>query len=297
MIGMSRLLPIALFIFCGILMHSCLTFRTKPADIEKFFHSRHVDGRIDYYKAGRLNVQYAQSGDSSKPLILFVHGSPGSLDAFTGFLVDSILLQKAFLITTDRPGFGYTDFGNGEASLDKQADILSKLILLKRNGKPVILVGHSLGGPLIAKVAVSYPDLVDGLVIVAGSIDPELEPNEAWWRGPLATPFLSFLLPRSLRASNVELYHLKPELEAMASQWKLITCPVVVIHGKKDVLVPFENVDFAKSKLTNAPVRYILDDTANHFIPWSHPQLVNEGILTILGEAEEFHTARRISDQ
>jgi pimeloyl-ACP methyl ester carboxylesterase len=287
----SRIIPVALVIFCGFLLHSCLTFRTKPAEIEKFFQSKHVNGCIDYYKVGRLNIQYAQSGDSTKPLVLFVHGSPGSLDAFTGFLVDSALLQKAFLITTDRPGFGYTDFGNGEPSLKKQVDLIAKLIQLKQNGHPVILVGHSLGGPLIAKVAIDYPDLVDGLVIVAGSIDPELEPNEAWWRGPLATPFLSFVLPRSFRASNVELYHLKPALEEMLPQWGQITCPVVVIHGKKDIFVPFENVEFAKSRLTNAPVRYILHETANHFIPWSHPELMNEGILSILQEAEGFRSA------
>jgi pimeloyl-ACP methyl ester carboxylesterase len=288
----SRIIPVALVIVCGILLHSCLTFRTKPSEIEKFFQSKHVSGRIDNYKVGRLNIQFAQTGDSTKPLVLFVHGSPGSLDAFTGFLVDSTLLEKAFLVTTDRPGFGYTDFGNGEPSLKKQADLIASLIRLKQNGHPVILVGHSLGGPLIAKVVIDYPDLVDGLVIVAGSIDPELEPNESWWRGPLATPFLSFLLPRSFRASNVELYHLKPALEDMLSQWSQITCPVVVIHGKKDIFVPFENVEFAKSKLANAPVRYILHDTASHFIPWSHPELMNEGILSILQDAEGFRSAR-----
>ncbi len=38
-----------------------------------------------------------------------------------------------------------------------------------------ILVGHSLGGPVIARTAMDYPDLVDGLILVGGSIDPEME--------------------------------------------------------------------------------------------------------------------------
>jgi pimeloyl-ACP methyl ester carboxylesterase len=90
-------------------------------------------------------------------------------------------------------------------------------------------------------MAMDYPELVDGLIIVAGSIDPELEPDETWFRAPLATPFLSWILPRSLRASNEEIYHLKPELQKLLPYWKDVRCPVIVIQGQKDSLVPKEN--------------------------------------------------------
>ena len=81
--------------------------------------------------------------------------------------------------------------------------------------RPILLVGHSLAGALIVRMAAMYPDLVDGLIIVAGSVDPDLEPNEVLFRAPLATPFLSWLLPKSFRASNEEIYQLRPELERM----------------------------------------------------------------------------------
>src|SRR5687768_6432386 len=109
------------------------------------------------------------SGDSTKPLALFVHGSPGSLSAFIDFLADTALLSKTLLITADRPGFGYSNFGNAEPSLKKQGETLKPLLEMYRNNRPLILIGHSLGGPLIAKMAIDYPDLVDGLIIVAGS--------------------------------------------------------------------------------------------------------------------------------
>lgn len=94
------------------------------------------------------------------------------------------------------------------------------------------MVGHSLGGPLIARVAMDYPELVDGLIMVAPSIDPGLEPKE-WFRAPLATPFFSWILPRSFRASNDELYQLKPELENMLTRWPEVIAPTIVIQGKK----------------------------------------------------------------
>lgn len=266
-----------------------MTFRSTPVQMQEFFDREKVDGHIRHYTAENIRMEYAEAGDSTKPLILFIHGSPGSLNAFLGYIVDSTLLSKGFLITADRPGFGHSNFGIGEPSLEKQARILKSIIEMKKNARPVILVGHSLGGPLIAKMAMDYPDLVDGLVIVAGSIDPDQEPNEMWFRAPLATPFLNWILPRSFRASNEELYQLKPQLYSMMNGWSRITCPVAIVHGKKDSLVPFENVSFAKKMLVNARLHYIIDDNATHFIPWQNEKMVIDGVLQVLSDLETMH--------
>jgi pimeloyl-ACP methyl ester carboxylesterase len=281
------LIPSGILITFMIFLHSCMTFRMSKKEVDKFFADKKVKGSQHEYKTNLGEIHYVQAGDETKPLVLFVHGSPGSLSAFIDFMADSVLLQHCLLITTDRPGFGYSNFGNGEGSLQKQGEALKPILELHQNNKPVILVGHSLGGPLIARMAMDYPELIDGLVIVAGSIAPELEPNETWFRAPLATPFLSWIMPRSFRASNEEIYHLKPELEKMLPLWKNITCPVVVIHGKKDQLVSFENVAFAKKMLVNAPVEYIINDDMNHFVPWSNPELIKQGIMRMLELQED----------
>lgn len=268
-------------------MHSCMTFRMSPAEIKQYFDSKKVAGSQHQYRTGFREIHYVQAGDESKPLVLFVHGSPGSLSAFIHFLTDSALLRHALLITADRPGFGYSNFGNGERSLKKQGEALRPILEKHQHNRPVILVGHSLGGPLIARMAVDFPDLVDGLIIVAGSIDPELEPDETWFRAPLATPFLSWILPKSFRASNEEIYHLKPELYELEPYWKNITCPVTLIHGKEDDLVPKENADYAKKMLVNAPLDIVMVDRMDHFVPWSHPELIRQAIMKML-RAEKF---------
>jgi pimeloyl-ACP methyl ester carboxylesterase len=131
-------------------------------------------------------------------------------------------------------------------------------------------------------MAIDFPDLVDGLVLVAPSIDPDLEPNEMWFRAPLATPFLSWILPRSFRASNEEIYHLKPQLEELKSQWKKISCPVTVVQGGKDSFVPAGNANFAQAELINTNVKVVLEPNANHFIPWNRPELIRQAILEFL---------------
>lgn len=275
------IIPI-LFLLVMTIMHACMTFRMSPKEVDAYFKENHVQGSQHSYSVGFRDIHYAVAGDSTKPLVLFVHGSPGSLSAFIHFLKDSALLQQALLVTTDRPGFGHSNFGNGEGSLQKQAAILKPILEKYKHNRPIILVGHSLGGPLIARMAIDYPQLVDGLIIVAGSIDPELEPNEIWFRAPLATPFLSWILPRSFRASNEEIYHLKPELEDMLPLWKNITCPVIVIQGKKDVLVSPANADFARKMLINAPAEFVLVEDMNHFVPWSNPELIHDAIVKML---------------
>jgi pimeloyl-ACP methyl ester carboxylesterase len=258
------------------------SFRMSAKEVDTFFSEQKINGSQHCYETGFREIHYVMAGDETKPLVLFIHGSPGSLSAFIHFLADSVLKDRALLISTDRPGFGYSNFGNAEPSLHKQSEALKPIIEKYKNNHPVILVGHSLGGPLIAKIAMDHPDLIDALIIVAGSIDPELEPNETWFRAPLATPFLSWVLPGSFRASNEEIYHLKPELEAMLPFWKNITCPVIVIQGTKDELVPAGNADFAEKMLVNANLEVVLVEGMNHFVPWSNPELIRDAIRRML---------------
>jgi pimeloyl-ACP methyl ester carboxylesterase len=212
--------------------------------------------------------------------VIFVHGSPGSLSAFIQVYADSSFASQAKLIAVDRPGFGTSDYGDSEPSLEKQAMILKPLVEEQQRLRPVILVGHSMGGPVVARMAMDYGELIDGIVLVAGAFDPDLEPtNQSYWRAPLSTPFLKWILPRWFRASNDELYRLKPELIKMIPLWPNIKQAVIIIQGGKDNLVPPGNADFAKTHLINAAsVEIMFRDDMNHFVPWEHPELITEGI-------------------
>ncbi|MDZ7646473.1 MAG: hypothetical protein U5K54_04450 [Cytophagales bacterium] len=45
-------------------------------------------------------------------------------------------------------------------------------------------------------------------------------------------------MPRSFRASNDEIYKLKPELEQLVPEWSENKVPAIVIQGTKDSFVP-----------------------------------------------------------
>jgi pimeloyl-ACP methyl ester carboxylesterase len=162
-------------------------------------------------------------------------------------------------------------------SLTDQAAALEPL-LVARKGQWPILIGHSLGGPIVAKAAAMYPDKVGAIVIVSGALDPAQE-HVLFIQRVGNAPLVRWLLPRWARNSNCELIPLKGELETLASELPDIHCPIVIVHGRKDQLVPFANVAYMQAAFAgNDHVAVLTLDDANHFIPWTHKPMMDRAI-------------------
>lgn len=232
---------------------------------------------------GRMIHAISVSAADSLPLVVLVHGSPGSADNYLTFLGDTILTKRARLVTLDRPGFGYTqDFGKAEPSQAAQAAAVQAVVNQLAPNEKVLLVGHSLGGPVIARFAMDYPEQTAGLVIVAGSIDPDLE-EHPWWQSAIDPPPLKWLIPKSFWASNREIKFLEKELRDMLPLWEHITCPVTVIHAQNDMLVPVANAGFARRVLTNCPeLKVEILPDGNHFILWNQYEKIREAIIGMM---------------
>ena len=56
------------------------------------------------------------------------------------FMKDTALLKKVKIVSVDRIGFGYSEFGDGEKSLEEQAEYLLPIVQqYKKSGKKLIL--------------------------------------------------------------------------------------------------------------------------------------------------------------
>lgn len=269
------------------LLPQCVSLRMSDRQIDRYFADKPVKPAFGVVSTGGRPVHFAQLGAGTLPMVLFIHGSPGSWDAFIDFFADSTLYSRAKLVAVDRPGFGKSALGEPERSLQQQAAAIAPLLRPDQAGQKPILVGHSLGGPVAVRLAMDYPDRVGGLILVAPSIDPDLEKQE-WYR-PIGNVFpVRQWLPAELDVSNQEIMALKAELLAMKPLWATISVPVIVIQGEADSLVPPGNAAFAKRMLINAPVTIQLIPNMNHFIPWRRPDLIRDAIrrqLTAAGTA------------
>lgn len=243
----------------------------KKAGVILTTHTENINGH---------DLHYVSTGADTLPVIVFIHGSPGSWDAFERYLKDSDLLGHYHMVAIDRPGLGYSDYGNAE-HMSRQAEIISPLLQKLKNNKPMFLVGHSLGGPMAVELAYNNLQLIDGLVLLAGSVDPKEEKGEKW-RYILAYTPLRYLVPAFLRPSNDELMYFKKDVLEMPHMLSQIRCRVFILHGNHDSLVPYGNALYAKENLVRAKsVEMITLNGADHFIPWSNYQDVKKVLLRL----------------
>ena len=229
---------------------------------------------------GETLMAFQQGDDDGRPVI-FVHGTPGAADNWAYFLQGP--RDGYRVIAVDRPGFGDSTPRAGLARLGEQAAALKPFLERHRDRRP-ILVGHSLGASIVAQAAVDYPDLVGGLVFVAGSLSPSVEKVFAiQYVGDM--PGLRYVVPRVLRNSNRELIPLRQDLESLSPRLAAIGCPMAIVHGTADVLVPFENVAYMKAHLpADKIVEVIVLDGENHFLPWTNPEAIWRGVKSVAGE-------------
>ncbi len=220
---------------------------------------------------GAETLMTYQAGEENGRPVIFVHGTPGQADNWAWLLRNPP--SGILCIAVDRPGFGASTPAEGYRLLSEEAGALHPLLESLR-GRDPILVGHSLGGPIIVQAALDYPDLVGGLVIAAGSLSPSVEKVFAiQYLGDF--PGISALVPRPLRNSNRELLPLREDLEKLLPRLPHITCPVTIIHGTDDMLVPFENVAYMEKAFAPGVIHEtIVLKGENHFLPWTSQETI-----------------------
>jgi len=220
------------------------------------------------------NVSVLSAGDPRGTVLILVHGTPGSASGWSDYLLDPPPGME--VVALDRPGFGRSSPEAAVPALDAQAAAVAAL--LPADGRRAVLLGHSLGGAIVARVAIQHPQRVAALVLLAASIDPGLETIHPMQHVGAWAP-LRWLLPRAIRNANAELMALQPELVALAALLSQVTAPVIVVHGTRDDLVPVANVAFMQARLSGARcVKTMLLEGRNHFLPWNSAAKVREAI-------------------
>ena len=232
-------------------------------------------GDVEY-----IEVDTGFEDGKAKQLIVFVHGTPGSFTTFMHYMNDSLMQEHFHMISVTRPGWVERN-AEKVPSLDEQAAALEPLLRMDRSGKGTILMGHSYGGPVIAKTAMEYSELVSGLVFVATTGDPELSGPR--WYNRLAVVIPRFILGSGLKGANAEIMPLRPQLESILSGWEELEMPVLIVQGGRDLLVNPRNAEFMQRMLVNAEVTYMWREGQGHFVLWEEAGLIVDAIIEKFG--------------
>jgi pimeloyl-ACP methyl ester carboxylesterase len=151
---------LALLAACAVLAltGSAAADPASPAALEAYAKPHRL---VDIEDGRRLNLFCM--GEQG-PTVLFDAG--GSDWSVVWALVQPALAGQARACAYDRAGLGYSDPARGPRTPAAIADDLHALIKAAGLGKPIILVGHSLGGFNVKLHAALYPEDVAGLVLV-----------------------------------------------------------------------------------------------------------------------------------
>lgn len=210
----------------------------------------------------------------SNTMLLFVHGSPGDWKAWSYFLKTPDLAGFASRVAVDRPGFGDSAAAGLMTDLRQQAALLTALIPL---GQKAIVVGHSLGGPLAAWMAIDAPDKVCGAVSIAGSLSSRLE-QPRWYNLLADFALLKWAVPKEMARSNQEMMPLSSELAKLEAALGNLRIPLLLIQGGKDGLVDPQTVDEVEKRAPEAWLKVLRLPSESHFVLWEKPQLIVDAI-------------------
>lgn len=235
-------------------------------------------------KVSDCEVFFEQKAGSVPVSMLFLHGSGGTHQVWRN------QMDLGFnIVAADLPGHGcscqYPCESIAEASL-LTAQLLEKLHLQG----PVFLLGHSMGAAITLYTALSYPAMIDGIILAGGGARLRVLPDvlKSLAQGEIDPNFLRIAFAPAAPAQLVEA-ELSSYLScSISTLYSDLTCcdqfdisrqldnihiPALIIVGKEDRLTPVKYAEYLAVRLPRAELAVV--ENAGHYVMLEQPQQVN----------------------
>ena len=230
-----------------------------------------------------LRIACATAGAGS-PAVCLVHGTGGS-SAVWAHQLES-LADLAHVVAVDLPGHGRSD-GNIPQRIEDAAAVVADVLEALRIGQ-VVIGGHSMGGAIAQQFALTYPDRVDGLILVgtgarlrvlarllellARDTAKGVDLLMSLAIGPKAPADLRMALHRSTADNppGVVFGDLRAcEVFDVMNRISTVDAPTLVICGEEDQLTPPKYSRFLGDHIAGA--RVVVVAGAGHYVQVEQP--------------------------
>ncbi|HEV7435207.1 MAG TPA: alpha/beta hydrolase [Pseudorhizobium sp.] len=310
-------------VIAGLILFAMGFSAWKAHAIEDRFPNR---GELIDIGGFQMNALHIPAGpDADLPPIVFIHGAGGNLrDQEAAFR--PTLEGRAELLFVDRPGHGYSERGGEEnAWPDGQAAAIGSLMEARGIDKAII-VGHSFGGAVTASFGLYHPDKTLGLLFLAPAshpwqggvdwyyelaatpylgwlftrtllvpaglmrldkatksvFDPNPRPDEYMEHG---APALA-VRPRSFRNNAIDVVNLNDYVRRVASSYRTIEAPTVIISGNRDGVVA-EEIHSVGLKLDIDDAELVWIDECGHKPDYMATQIAVAAIEKLAGRERD----------
>lgn len=250
-----------------VLVSGCLAMGGEEES--RFANIASISERIESFSDVDLHI--VEGGDSVGQPVVFIHGTPGSAEFFTSYLLHPDL-QDLRLLALDRPGWGTSLVKNQfDGTLAAQSAMLGEFLCSIKSANPaqqLVVVAHSYGATLTPLLVMDHPQCISAVLLLAGAADPDLAAPR-WYNWMTEVPPVSWLASLSgfgLKLSNDEMMLVQSGLELMRDRWSTLNLPVTVIQGETDRLVDPDHADYLEASLAHIPAEIIRFPEAGHMV-------------------------------
>ncbi|REE78628.1 pimeloyl-ACP methyl ester carboxylesterase [Paenibacillus taihuensis] len=236
-----------------------------------------------FFFAGDLRLSYLDNGGDNERVLVMLHGYMANARSFSEL---AIRFKDWRVIAMDQRGHGWSDQPPGkEYARDDYVEDIRTLIQSELGGRPVTILGHSLGGLNAYQFAARYPELVNAVIVE--DIGAEIQADFSFAEKlPFRSASLKELRQRlasvGLRAIDYfaesvfedELgWGFRTDLKGLQvsvpqsngnwwKDWLGSSCPILLIHGGKSFILATEQ---AKRMEANRPnTKLIVFDQCGH---------------------------------
>ncbi len=247
------------------------------------------------------------------PTVVMIHGFTGSKENW--YPLAEHLHGKYRLLIPDLPGWGDSERKPGaDYGFGAQAERVAAFIQALSPGKPVVLLGHSMGGGIAGLVAARYPTLVAkvglldaagvrfnenqfGLEVLAGKnpfavsdaaslqryIDIVFHRQQAkpWIPWPASIGFIEKRKrDAAFEQSVLDKIGRGPEQFTPGDEAAKIHQPALLLWGRQDAVIDPSAMALYKTKIPQA--REVLVDDAGHMSLMEQPTAVADAVVQLI---------------
>lgn len=242
-----------------------------------------------------VTIAYREFGDPKGKALILVHGFTDNARSWS--LVIPYIPHSYRIIAMDVRGHGKSSAPECcYAFPDLAYDV--KLLMDKLNVDTATLIGHSLGSMISQTVAASYPERVNGVVLISSTATNDAFQDDSWLASelpkltfPLAqnSPFMNEWYTNELPVDPEFINYEKNESAGVPRQvWygvmssgrisdisrnlSKIKAPTLVIHGSKDAFFAADSQAKLRELLPQS--KFVEFTGAGHNVMWEKPQEV-----------------------
>ena len=246
--------------------------------------------------------EYDPGGDRARPTIILVHGSPGHKEDFR--TLAPLLGYHYRVIAPDLPGFGNSTHDVPNYSVRAHAryvlELMDALGVERAN-----LLGFSMGGGVVLNISDIAPDRVESITMLSaiGVQEAELlgdyHLNHALHGAQLAAirlieegvPDFGLLSHSMLNRQYARNFY-DSDQRPLREMLRRFEQPLLIIHGKRDVLVPFAAA-VEHHRIVPQSEAEFLDD--NHFMIFQKGAMLAPRIMDFVAKVEHQKATNRSS--